>query len=293
MKSNTAYLVIMLGLLWCSPTFAKQPHHPYYQRITNKGHEIHLLSFHPKAVDIVDVKSADNSRQTVRDLVKVHKAYAGINGGFFAVDTNQMASPVGALKINGEWVKRATKQTAVMGWNTSDQKPHFGMINTKLTQESVFEKADFVVAGIPLLIKNNKPIDYKREKKIDSFRDERHARTAVCVKKDGTWLWLVVSHTKKPDREHLNKILEGFTLKELTDFLLKQGCVDAINLDGGGSSTLVIDNKIVNQPAGDFTVLMGYIERPIYDAMLLKLKTNEVHVPLTRPILPSGTERGD
>lgn len=268
------YFCLFLVLLLSGPVFS-QSTSPSYQFINQEGHEIHLLTFDPKTVEILQVKSADNSRQTVSTLVKTHQAYAGINGGFFAVDNNDVTTPVGSLKIKGEWVQRAFDKRGVIGWKTRDQKPIFGMLSKKDPKAtSAFEQADYVVGGIPLLIKHKKPIPYHQDKKSDSFRDDRHARTAVCVKQDGTWLWLVISHTKKPDREHLTKILEGFTLKELTDFLLKQGCVDAINLDGGGSSTLVIDNKLVNQPAGDFTPLTGYIERPVHDAMLLKLKKN-------------------
>ena len=265
------YLGLFLGLLFSSAAFSQQA--PSYQFIKQDGHEVHLLTFDPKTVEIIQVKSTDNSRQPVSAFVKSHHAYAGINGGFFAVDEKQATTPVGSLKIKGEWVQRAFDQRGVIAWKTSNQKPVFGMLSKKdLKATNAFEEADYVVGGIPLLIKNKKPIPYHQDKKIDSFRDDRHARTAVCVKKDGTWLWLVASHSKKPDREHLTKILEGFTLKELTDFLLKQGCIDAINLDGGGSSTLVIDNKIINQPAGDFNPLTGYTERPVHDAMLLKLK---------------------
>ena len=41
----------------------------------------------------------------------------------------------------------------------------------------------------------------------------------------------------------------GFTLLELAQFMLEQGAVDALNLDGGGSSEMVIDGRIVNEPS--------------------------------------------
>lgn len=266
------YFCLFFVFLLSSTAFTQESL-PSYQFIKQEDHEIHLLTFDPKAVEIIQVRTPDNSRQPVSAFVKTHHAYAGINGGFFAVDDKQVTTPVGSLKIKGEWVQRAFDQRGVMGWKSSNQKPVFGILSKKdLKVTNAFEEADYVVGGIPLLIKNKKPIPYHQNKKIDSFRDDRHARTAVCVKKDGTWLWMVASHSKKPDREHLSKILEGFTLKELTDFLLNQGCIDAINLDGGGSSTLVVNNKIINQPAGDFNPLTGYTERPVHDAMLLKLK---------------------
>jgi len=41
----------------------------------------------------------------------------------------------------------------------------------------------------------------------------------------------------------------GMTLGELAQFLAKQGCRDAMNLDGGGSTTLVVDGRLVNRPS--------------------------------------------
>lgn len=41
---------------------------------------------------------------------------------------------------------------------------------------------------------------------------------------------------------------EGFTLKELSNILVDRGCTVAYNLDGGGSSTMVFNGKVVNNP---------------------------------------------
>lgn len=41
---------------------------------------------------------------------------------------------------------------------------------------------------------------------------------------------------------------EGFTLKELSEILIDKGCITAYNLDGGGSSTMVFNGKVINKP---------------------------------------------
>lgn len=41
---------------------------------------------------------------------------------------------------------------------------------------------------------------------------------------------------------------EGFSLKELSDILVNEGCTTAYNLDGGGSSTMVFNGEIINKP---------------------------------------------
>jgi exopolysaccharide biosynthesis protein len=53
------------------------------------------------------------------------------------------------------------------------------------------------------------------------------------------------------------------TIEELTALMTEFGCVEAINLDGGGSTTMVIHNRIANNPS-DATG-----ERPVSDALLV------------------------
>lgn len=73
-----------------------------------------------------------------------------------------------------------------------------------------------------------------------------HPRTAVGSTADGDTLWLVVVDGRQP------KYSEGVTLEELADILLELGADVALNLDGGGSSTLVtagvLGTDILNSP---------------------------------------------
>ena len=41
----------------------------------------------------------------------------------------------------------------------------------------------------------------------------------------------------------------GLTLIELANLMKDFGCVDAMNLDGGGSTVMYVDGKVVNKPA--------------------------------------------
>lgn len=53
------------------------------------------------------------------------------------------------------------------------------------------------------------------------------------------------------------------SLTMLADFLIEFGAVEAINLDGGGSTAMVIRNKLVNKPSD------ASGERPVSDAILV------------------------
>ena len=76
-----------------------------------------------------------------------------------------------------------------------------------------------------------------------------HPRTAAGVDATGRWLWLVVVDGRQ------SGISEGMTTLELAELMKNLGCDDALNLDGGGSSIMVIADpegkpQIVNQPSG-------------------------------------------
>ena len=82
----------------------------------------------------------------------------------------------------------------------------------------------------------------------------RHPRTAVGVKADGTVVMVVVD-----GRSTLSR---GMTLVELAQFLKGEGVVDAVNLDGGGSSTLVVRGQVINRPSDG-------LQRPIANALMI------------------------
>ena len=70
------------------------------------------------------------------------------------------------------------------------------------------------------------------------------------------------------------------TLDELANFLVRLGCSEAINLDGGGSATLWFDGKVRNRPCD------GY-ERNIANALVVVSKTNRVTLD-NRPAASGG-----
>jgi exopolysaccharide biosynthesis protein len=55
----------------------------------------------------------------------------------------------------------------------------------------------------------------------------------------------------------------GMSFAEMADFLLTLGATDALNLDGGGSTAMVIDGEVVNRPS-DITG-----ERAVANVLLL------------------------
>ncbi|MGM0600223.1 MAG: phosphodiester glycosidase family protein [Candidatus Rifleibacteriota bacterium] len=98
------------------------------------------------------------------------------------------------------------------------------------------------VCGGPRLVSDGKiDINGKEEKFSHSIIHGRHPRTAVALTFDGDLIFVVVDGRSK------NSV--GMNLKELAIYLRRLGARHAINLDGGGSSSMIIKGKIKNRPS--------------------------------------------
>ena len=96
------------------------------------------------------------------------------------------------------------------------------------------KEVNVAIGGGPILI---------RDAKVRQFPgyQPRHPRTAIGFN-DMHFFLLVVDGRR-------NDLSIGMTLPELADFMLRLGCNEAMNLDGGGSSTFWLDGKIMNSPS--------------------------------------------
>jgi len=122
------------------------------------------------------------------------------------------------------------------------------------TPDALWEQFEFIVGGAPLLIKNHQIVrDYDAEKLTSDFVKQLHARSAIGLLENGHWLLVVA------DQNLWNKDI-GMTLPELARFMKTLGCKQALNLDGGISSGLYFNDRLINQP---------WFEREIGDAILV------------------------
>lgn len=129
------------------------------------------------------------------------------------------------------------------------------------TQHSpLTNKLEDAVTGVSQLIKDGKiNLTWEREKANKAFAESRHPRTAVAKLKDGKFLMVTVDG-RQPG------VSVGMSLQELAEYLLTVGAVDAINLDGGGSTAMFLDGKIVNKPSDTNG------ERKVGDAIIVTLR---------------------
>ena len=123
-----------------------------------------------------------------------------------------------------------------------------------------FIDVEDIVGGVPQLIKNGKiDVSWEKEGASKSFFETRHPRTAVAKLKDGKFLMITVDGRSESSG--------GISLNDLTAYLFELGATDAMNLDGGGSTTMYLDGKVVNHPSDKEG------ERPVSDVLIVTLRT--------------------
>jgi hypothetical protein len=100
------------------------------------------------------------------------------------------------------------------------------------------------ISGNRMVLENGSPMIVSPAR---SYHKSLHPRTAVALDADATHLIILVVDGRQPNYS------EGVTLAELTAILLEYGAHAALNLDGGGSTTLVVEGEsgapvVLNSP---------------------------------------------
>lgn len=125
-------------------------------------------------------------------------------------------------------------------------------LRNKIIQKSsilfeIIEQQDYknIIGGLPKLVeKGKKPISYLGMEGITSEGFiKKHPRTAVGFDENNDFLYIVVVDGRQKGYS------TGMTLSELAEFLINIGVGEALNLDGGGSSTMVVEGKLINKPS--------------------------------------------
>ena len=102
-----------------------------------------------------------------------------------------------------------------------------------------------LVGGIPWLVRHGGVIHFEKEElegaSLD-FATRRHPRTGVGFSKDSTTAYFITVDGRQA-------VSVGMSLKEFGDLMIGAGVYEGLNLDGGGSTTMVVDGVVVNSPS--------------------------------------------
>ncbi|MBN2132479.1 MAG: tandem-95 repeat protein [Sedimentisphaerales bacterium] len=176
-----------------------------------------------------------NARKTTT-FVSEFGMQVGINGDFFG--PYPPAPAEGApLYVNGLGVSAGTQ------YSTDDGNPALTIDSTGTASigRAPFGEVFHAVGGNRLIVDGGVVTG---EASGDAFADELHPRTGVGVDAGGDKLIAVVVDGRQEG------FSQGVSLGELADLLIEFGAWKGLNLDGGGSSTMVFeDSGIVNVPS--------------------------------------------
>jgi len=193
-----------------------------------------MLIKDPKRVKLAVTQEIGVTGERVSDLVKDLNAIAGINaGGFYDPDGKGNGSfPDGLTMHDGKLVHNnvGDKAVNIVGFNNKGELVLGKMTANQLVEKNMREAVTFE----PNLIVDGKPV-------ISGDGGWGIApRTGIGQMADGTVIFVVID-----GRQPTWSI--GATLRDLMNVFVDYHAVNAINLDGGSSSELVYNGKIMNR----------------------------------------------
>lgn len=205
--------------------------------ISGKGYSGYLAAvYNPSKIHTLVTAKLGKTGQYLTTMAKDNKAKLAINGGGFydPGHNSNGASPLGVTYANGKMVTNYEYlgSGGIIGFNKDDKL----VLSTDCTEE--FAEAanirDCVTCG-PFLIVNGKASTV-----VGNGGWGTAPRTAIGQRKDGVVLFLVIDGRtlKKP----------GADMDDLIEIMERYGAYNAANLDGGTSTVMVVDYKMINDP---------------------------------------------
>jgi exopolysaccharide biosynthesis protein len=213
------------------------------------------------------VPAGEKTLETTSALAAQAGAVAAVNGSFFnmrapygsvnylRVDGQELAPNAYDAYENGRPRGRSTRQTGAVA--TYEGALYVLKGDSIERWEQDIEAEDVVTSG-PMLLVDGVPEPVV----VNDFNQRRNPRTAAGRRADGTVL-LVTADGR-------NKEAAGLSMIELVQVMMALDCRDAINLDGGGSTAMVVRGEVVNHPS-DNRKFDAAGERPVANAIVVTL----------------------
>ena len=173
------------------------------------------------------------------NYVEHYNAVVGVNADFYNMTTG---APSGALVMEGVEYHGAASENffAILKDGTA-------MIGSPSDYAAYRDQIQEAVGGSVYLVKDGKSVVTSAE----DYYNSRHSRTCVGITAEGKVVLMVLDGRQEP-------FSAGGSAEELAQIMLDAGCVTAINLDGGGSTTFVAKQEgsdtlsVVNRPSDGY-----------------------------------------
>ena len=231
---------------------------------------VQALRLDPRKVTLEMGVAADKlpARETVQQIAARRGAIAAINAGFFVLGDG---APAAMLKLRGELIQGTSRPRGAVGF--TERRGAAALLFDRLTVEKTkavyhprlgssakdWARASGAVSGAGLLLLNGREFaDWTEERLTAGFDTTRHPRTMIG--EGGGAIWLVTIDGRQPT------LSLGMSFSEMKRLARRLGLRSALNLDGGGSTTMVVKGSVVNHPSDPAG------PRPVSDAILVRVR---------------------
>lgn len=192
------------------------------------------------------------------------RASANVRGAERGVNTQTFARSVGALvAINTDWSDGVTPVGLAMsgGLRWHDHIPdsrlggHWGYVGCPLNKRCTLDREQPTDVAWWFTAPERAPYRFHEAvgangilmiqggvARSGCFDSSRNPRSALCLEADGSTMWMIAVDGRRSSAI-------GMTCDEVRALMLDLGCTDGVMLDGGGSTTLVVDDRVVNTPS--------------------------------------------
>ena len=219
---------------------------------------VQALRLDPRKVTIrLGVAQGTIPRETVDAIASRQPGVlAAVNAGFFSLQTGQ---PTDLMKVDGKVLNGTARPRGAVGilerrgvttllfdrvvvttrGDRTEYTTRFG------SAPRDWARAADAISGAGLLLRDGRALtDWSEERISAGFDTTRHPRTIIGTDAEGM-IWLVTVDGRNPE------VSLGMSFTELQRLARRLGLRSALNLDGGGSTTMWVDGRIVNTPSDD------------------------------------------
>lgn len=218
---------------------------------------VQALRLDPRKVTLEIGRGLDaDPRETVETIAERQPgAIAAVNAGFFSLETGR---PTDYLRIDGEIVNGTSRPRGAVGILDRNGVTRLLFdrvtVNTRGAGPPAYQtllgssprewaRAQHAVSGAGLLMRDDRVLtDWTDERIAAGFETTRHPRTLIGTGENGS-IWLITVDGRNP------LLSFGMSFAELQRLAKRLGLRSALNLDGGGSTTMWVEGKVVNHPS--------------------------------------------
>lgn len=199
--------------------------------------------------DQMAASTADRTDPTSDQFIENYTPIAGVNADFFNMNTGE---PSGVLMMNGvqyHGPQIDTKTGQIMTGRSffAIMKDGTPVIDEAVNWDNYKDDAKEAVGGHVVLVRDGQIL----QSSSSDYYKTRAPRTCIGIREDGKVVMVVIDGRQEP-------FSTGASQYEAAQVMLDAGCVIAINLDGGGSSTFVAKQEgadhptIINSPSDGY-----------------------------------------